>query len=891
MEYGPSSTSTATAQSWLEKHSRILGLFIDGKFSSPADRQTQDVTDSKAAVVCSTVCAKDEDVASAASSAARGFKTWSDLSCYQRAKVLLKLAGVVQRHSQCVSELCELSQSSTSPAVLVRLAQYYASWAQLRDTLMPEWIPQGVVAVAVSDDCSVYFLMLKVLPALAMGNAVIVVPGKTTTLPALLLAQLFMEAGLPAGVLNVVTGSEASLAAKVAQNSQVNHLTYSGSQQTGEALAKAVAGWGVPMSFSLSLSSVCPFIIFDSADLDSAVDGVIELAFKKKRDFQWVLCVQESVLDSVVARLKLRMTGMKCVALATETDRNLIDAAVQETQQQGGTLIQSCSPVSTGGLYPPTILCGLAPSCEAVISPPPGPVLPLISFRSSAEGVTLGNHSPHGQAASIWTEDLTLALESAKSLCVGSVWVNCHSVMDPALPFCGRRESGNCTDGGREGLYQFLRPSHSPSFPRSSPSSINYADFGSAASKFVIPEGFDPSSVPRFYSQYLGGQLRKADSGCSRSVLAPGGAVLAHCPDGGRKDVRNAVEAAIKVQPGWMKKSPAARSQALYSLADSLDKRRQDLAVSIRTQTGIPLDEAEKEVELSISRLSDWAARCDKEQAGTPSGTALSTPEALGVLGVILPNSKPLLSLVSLLGAAIAMGNAVVMVPSEKYPLPALEFIQVLQASDIPGGLVSIITGGRDQLTHSLANHSVIQSIWYWGSKEIRQNYDRDCEALINKMVNLELYAGYTYTSMAHYFKRDDVALNGFAKFFKKNSEEEREHAEKFMEFQNKRGGRIVLQDVKKPERDEWDNGLIAMQCALQLEKNVNQALLDLHKVASEKGDPHLCDFLETHYLNEQVEAIKKLGDHITNLSKMDAGKNRMAEYLFDKHTLDGDSS
>ncbi|KAK2916342.1 hypothetical protein Q8A67_000716 [Cirrhinus molitorella] len=178
-------------------------------------------------------------------------------------------------------------------------------------------------------------------------------------------------------------------------------------------------------------------------------------------------------------------------------------------------------------------------------------------------------------------------------------------------------------------------------------------------------------------------------------------------------------------------------------------------------------------------------------------------------------------------------------------------------------------------------------------TSQIRQNYDRDCEAMINKMINLELYAGYTYTSMASafYFKRDDVALPGFAKFFKKNSEEEREHAEKFMEFQNKRGGRIILQDVKKPERDVWGNGLIAMQCALQLEKNVNQALLDLHKFASEREDPHLCDLLETHYLNEQVEAIKKIGDHITNLSKMDAGNNRMAEYLFDKHTLDGDSS
>uniref|UniRef100_A0A8C2H8C4 Aldehyde dehydrogenase 16 family, member A1 n=1 Tax=Cyprinus carpio TaxID=7962 RepID=A0A8C2H8C4_CYPCA len=732
MEYGPSSTSTATAQSWLEKHSRILGFFLDGKFFSPADRQTHDVTDSKAAVVCSTVCAKDEDVASVASSAAGAFKTWSELSCYQRAKVLLKLASVLQRHSQCVSELCELSQSSTSPAVLIRLAQYYASWAQLRDSLMPEWIPQGVVAVVVSDDCSVYFLLLKVLPALAMGNAVIVVPGKTTTLPALLLAQLFMEAGIPAGVLNVVTGSEASLGAKVAQNPQVNYLTYSGRQQTGEALAKAVAGWGVPMSFSLSLSSVCPFIIFDSADLDSAVDGVIELAFKKKRD--WVLCVQESVLDSVVARLKLRMTGMKCVSLATEADRNLIDAAVQEAQQQGATLIQSYPPASTGALYPPTVLCGLAPSCESVISPPPGPVLPLISFRSSAEGVTLGNHSPYGQTASIWTEDLTLALESAKSLCVGSVWVNCHSVMDPALPLCGRRESGNCTDGGREVYYGHISECLTPSIP----SSINYADFGSAASKFMIPEGFDPSSVPRFYSHFVGGQLRKADSGCSRSVLAPEGAVLAHCPDGGRKDVRNAVEAAIKVQPGWMKKSPAARSQSLYSLADSLDKRRRDLAVSIQTQTGISLEEAEKEVELSVSRLSDWAARCDKEQGGTPfppqAGSALSTPEALGVLGVILPNSKPLLSLVCLLGAAAAMGNAVIMVPSEKYPLPALEFIQVLQASDIPGGLVSIITGGRDQLTQALANHSVIQSIWYWGSKEGCQFLQYSCVSPLKRL-------------------------------------------------------------------------------------------------------------------------------------------------------------
>ncbi|XP_063798529.1 ferritin heavy chain A-like [Pseudophryne corroboree] len=173
---------------------------------------------------------------------------------------------------------------------------------------------------------------------------------------------------------------------------------------------------------------------------------------------------------------------------------------------------------------------------------------------------------------------------------------------------------------------------------------------------------------------------------------------------------------------------------------------------------------------------------------------------------------------------------------------------------------------------------------------QLRQNFHRDCEAAINRMVNLELYASYTYLSMSFYFDRDDVALHHVAESFRKQSHEEREHAEKFLKYQNKRGGRIVLQDIKKPERDEWGNTLEAMQAALQLEKTVNQALLDLHKVATDKVDPHLCDFLESDYLEEQVKDIKKLGDYITNLKRLGVPQNGMGEYLFDKHTL-GESS
>lgn len=169
---------------------------------------------------------------------------------------------------------------------------------------------------------------------------------------------------------------------------------------------------------------------------------------------------------------------------------------------------------------------------------------------------------------------------------------------------------------------------------------------------------------------------------------------------------------------------------------------------------------------------------------------------------------------------------------------------------------------------------------------QVRQNYHAESEAGINRQINMELYASYCYQSMSFYFSRDDVALPGFSKFFKKSSEEEREHAEKLMTFQNKRGGRIVLQDVKKPDRDEWGSGLDAMQVALGLEKSVNQALLDLHQVATSHVDPQMTDFLEGHFLQEQVESIKELGDHITNLKRVGPG---LGEYMYDKESLSSD--
>nr|AGN29618.1 ferritin heavy subunit [Acartia pacifica] len=163
----------------------------------------------------------------------------------------------------------------------------------------------------------------------------------------------------------------------------------------------------------------------------------------------------------------------------------------------------------------------------------------------------------------------------------------------------------------------------------------------------------------------------------------------------------------------------------------------------------------------------------------------------------------------------------------------------------------------------------------------VRQNFSEEAEALINKQINLEFHASYVHLAMGSWFSRDDQALHGFAKYFTKSSQEEREHGMKLMEYQTKRGGKVVFQDITKPSTMEWGSPLQAMEATLELEKSVNQSLLSLHAVAGEKNDPHLCDFLEEHYLAEQVEAIKEVSDMVTKLRRF--GESHVGVHILDK--------
>jgi len=157
-------------------------------------------------------------------------------------------------------------------------------------------------------------------------------------------------------------------------------------------------------------------------------------------------------------------------------------------------------------------------------------------------------------------------------------------------------------------------------------------------------------------------------------------------------------------------------------------------------------------------------------------------------------------------------------------------------------------------------------------ASRIRQNFHEDAEALLNKQINMEFYASYVYLSMSSWFNRDEQALHGFASYFKKASEEEREHGMKLMEYQANRGGKVVFLDIAKPDKMEWGTPLEAMKAALELEKTVNQSLLNLHSTAGNHNDAHLCDFLEANYLDEQVQGIKEIADKITQIERAGPG-------------------
>ncbi|MFN2571534.1 MAG: aldehyde dehydrogenase family protein, partial [Gemmatimonadales bacterium] len=559
-------------------------------------------------------------------------------------------------------------------------------------------------------------------PALAAGNTVIMKPAEFTPLTALCFAEIAQAAGVPPGVFNVVTGDGATGKALV-EHPDVHKIAFTGSTEVGRVIRKATAGSGKKLT--LELGGKSPFIVFEDADLDSVVEGVVDAIWFNQGQVCCAgsrLLVQEGIADRLTQKLRARMEKLrvgspldKAVdmgAIVAPVQLERIRGLVEQGVEEGAKMWQPSWACPTEGyFYPPTLFTDVSPAAMIAQVEIFGPVLVSMTFRTPKEAVELANNTPYGLAASVWSENINLALDVAPKLKAGVVWINCTNMFDAAAGFGGYRESGFGREGGREGMWEYLQ--------------LPFADFGlridkaSAAtpgqsnpqSAIRIPQS-DLPPIDRTYKLFIGGKQVRPDQGYSRKIVAPDGRVWGEVAEGNRKDVRNAVEAAHAAADGWGRGSGHLRAQILYYIAENLATRAAEFAERV----------GRVELEASVARLFTYAAWADKWDGAvhhTPiRGVTLAMNEPVGVLGIAAPDEFPLLGFISLVAPAIGVGNTVIVIPSEPQPSAATEFYSVLETSDVPAGVINIVTGTKDALAKVLAEHDDVDGVWYFGSAD-----------------------------------------------------------------------------------------------------------------------------------------------------------------------------
>ncbi|HQR16765.1 MAG TPA: aldehyde dehydrogenase family protein [Gemmatimonadales bacterium] len=738
MAYGPAPESAKPAEEWLDGRARTFGLFIGGAWTAPGELfETVNPGTGKPLARVTQASRADVDRAVAAARAAQ--PGWWALGGHGRARHLYALARAVQRNARLLSVVESLdngkpireSRDIDIPLV-ARHFYHHAGWAQLMERELPGMEPVGVAGQIIPWNFPLLMLAWKIAPALATGNAVVLKPAEFTSLTALLFGELCAEAGLPAGVVNIVTGDGRTGEALVAHPG-VDKIAFTGSTDVGRLIRVATAGTGKKLS--LELGGKSPFVVFDDADLDSVVEGVVDAIWFNQGQ---VCCAgsrilaQEGIAPRLEARLKARMETLrvgnpldKAVdigAIIAPVQLDKIRELVQKGEDEGARMWQpSWSCPTEGYFYPPTLFTDVAPSATIAQVEIFGPVVVMMSFRTPVEAVELANNTRYGLAASVWTENINLALDVAPKLKAGSVWINCTNVFDAAAGFGGYRESGFGREGGKEGLWEYVKEGGKRGGGEAGKyeplSEVKSRAKGRAASP--PPRLTAGPAIDRTPKLYIGGAQVRPDSGYSLPVHDATGGVAGEVGHGNRKDIRNAVEAAHKAD-GWARATAHLRAQVLYYVAENLAARRDEFVSRIVGLTGRSRRQGQEEVELSLARLFSYAAWADKWDGRvhhTPyRNVTLAMPEPLGVMAVVAPEAWPLLGFISAVAPPVAMGNTVVALPSGRWPLVATDLYQVLDTSDLPAGVLNIVTGPREELAAVLAAHDDVDAMWYWGS-------------------------------------------------------------------------------------------------------------------------------------------------------------------------------
>jgi aldehyde dehydrogenase (NAD+) len=739
MAYGPAPEAAGPALDWLKARGGEMQLFVGGRWIRPAGGEYFDSTNPANGRVLARVAQAGAAEVDAAVAAARAAQPgWWEIGGHARARYLYALARQVQKHSRLFAVLESLdngkpireSRDIDIPLV-ARHFYHHAGWAQLMASELPDKVPLGVVGQIIPWNFPMLMLAWKIAPAIAMGNTVVLKPAEFTSLTALLFAQVCEDVGLPAGVVNIITG-DGRAGELLVKHPDVDKIAFTGSTEVGRLIRVATAGTGKKLS--LELGGKSPFLVFEDADLDSVVEGVVDAIWFNQGQ---VCCAgsrilaQEGIADRLVGKLRARMETLrvgdpldKAVdigAIIAPVQLEKIQSLVKQGQEEGATMWQpSWSCPTEGCFYPPTLFTDVSPSATIAQVEIFGPVVVMMTFRTPEEAVELANNTRYGLAASVWSESVNLALDVAPKLQAGTVWINCTNVFDAASGFGGYRESGFGREGGREGLREYVKPAWEADADAVTEATGRLAptrEFRAPTRPHADPHAALPP-IDRTAKMYIGGKQARPDSGYSTAVLDASGRHMAEVGKGNRKDIRNAVEAAHKAK-GWGRGTAHARAQVLYYIAENLAARSEEFARRL-AQLGAGGAEAAREVERSIERIYTYAAWADKWDGAvhhTPfRNVTLAMPEPLGVIGIVCPESAPLLGFVSTVMPAIALGNAVVAVPSERGAIVATDLYQVLDTSDVPGGAINIVTGPADELSAVLAAHDDVDGMWHFGS-------------------------------------------------------------------------------------------------------------------------------------------------------------------------------
>jgi aldehyde dehydrogenase (NAD+) len=729
MEYGPSPEADDAVRAWLKQHDGGFGHFIAGKFT-PAGELFDVFEPARGTRIARVTQGTSADVDAAIAAARRALAPWSALDGAERARYLYALARLVQKRERFLAVLESIDNGKpireTRDADIPLVARHFyhhAGWASLIASEFPGAKPVGVCAQIIPWNFPLLMLAWKIAPALACGNTVVLKPAEYTPLTALAFAELCVEAGLPAGVVNIVTG-DGSTGAALAAHDGVDKLAFTGSTEVGRILRRATAGSGKKLS--LELGGKSPFVVFDDADLDSAVEGVVDAIWFNQGQVCCAgsrLLVSEGVAEKFLRRLKSRMATLVVGdPLDKSTDIGAIVAPVQleriaklveAGRAEGHAIYQVGGAPPTGGcFYPPTLVEGVEPASLLAREEIFGPVLVVMTFRTPDEAIALANNTRYGLAASLWTENVNRALEVAAKIKAGVVWINSTNIFDAGSGFGGYRESGYGREGGREGLAEYLV---TETLPRLAAKTGGRARLNAAPGPAPAEIGID-----RTPKMYIGGKQARPDGGAAYSVLDPKGRSLGQASLGSRKDIRNAVEAASKAG-GWGAATAHNRAQVLYYIGENLSARTAEFATRLQAMTGASATDAKAEVAASIRRLFFYAGFADKYDGAVHATktrfVTLAMNEPWGVMGIVCPDEAPLLAFVSLVAPVIAMGNAAVVVPSRAHPLAATDLYSVLDTSDLPGGVVNIVTGEADALAKTLADHDGVDALWHCGDR------------------------------------------------------------------------------------------------------------------------------------------------------------------------------